>query len=80
MVKKRTINELRQTKEYTRNPWSLYGAPKIGSEGELETDDYEAEVNDESVSYYELIGKIKELRNKYPDDNEFGYHVAKELL
>ena len=39
MTKKRTLNELRQTKEYTKNPWALYGPPKIGSEGEVELEE-----------------------------------------
>jgi len=78
MVKKRTLNELRQNKEYTKNPWALYGPPKIGSEGEVELEeDDEAEVDDESISY---MKKLKTLRKKYPNDQQFGYHVAKDLL
>jgi len=74
MAKKRTMNEYRQTKEYTKNPWALYGSPKIGSEGEVHP-----EVGDdilEPTLYDELV----ELRKKYPNDQEFGYHVSKELL
>jgi len=77
MAKKRTLNEYRQSKEYTKNPWALYGPPKIGSEGEVEVDHYEEEIDDESDSYYELIGKLKDLRKKYPNDQEFGKQVAK---
>ena len=82
MAKKRTLNEYRQSKEYTKNPWSLYGPPRIGSEGvvESETDNYEEEIDDESDSYYGLMKKLKELRKQYPNDQQFGYHVAKELL
>ena len=36
MTKKRTLNEYRHSKEYTKNPWALYGPPKIGSEGEVD--------------------------------------------
>ena len=36
-----------------------------------------AEVDDESISY---MKKLKALRKKYPNDQQFGYHVAKELL
>jgi hypothetical protein len=111
MAKKRTMDELRQTKEYqismqggdyikpatkpakstgeimselevdTKNPWALYGAPKIGSEGIVESEmDDEAEVDDESNSYYEFVKKLKDLRKQYLNDTEFGYHVSKELL
>ena len=110
MTKKRSMDELRQTKEYqismqggdyikpatkpakstgeimselevdTKNPWNLYGPPSIGSEGEVEADDHECEIDDESNSYHELIKKLKDLRKQYSDDKEFGYHVAKELL
>jgi len=59
-----------------KNPWNLYGPPKIGSEGEVEVDHYEEEIDDESDSYYELIGKLKDLRKKYPNDQEFGKQVA----
>jgi len=100
MAKKRTMDELRQTKDTfynvpthdpqtgelnphfkdltgERNPWALYGAPKIGSSGmvESETDD-EAEVDDESNSYYEFVKKLKDLRKQYPNDQEFGKRVA----
>ena len=74
MTKKRTLNEYRQSKEYTKNPWALYGSPKIGSEGEVHP-----EVGDDHLEptlYDELVA----LRKKYTDDKEFGYHVAKELL
>ena len=74
MAKKRTMNEYRQTKEYTRNAWELYNGPKIGSEGEVDpavSDDHL-----EPTLYDELV----ELRKKYPNDQQFGYHVAKELL
>jgi len=57
-----------------KNPWSLYGPPKIGSEGEVHP-----EVGNDHLEptlYDELVA----LRNKYSDDTEFGYHVAKELL
>ena len=79
MTKKRTINEYRQTKEYhTKNPWNLYGVPRIGSEGvvESETDDYEEEIDDELNSYYEFMKKLKDLRKQYPNDQEFGKRVA----
>jgi len=78
MTKKRSMNELRQIKDsHYNNPWALYGAPKIGSEGELETEYYEAEVDDESSSYYELLTMLKDLRKQYPNDQEFGKRVAK---
>lgn len=79
MTKKRTLNEYRQSKEYTKNPWALHGVPRIGSEGvvESETDDYEEEIDDESNSYHELITMLKDLRKKYPNDQEFGKQVAK---
>jgi hypothetical protein len=76
MAKKRTLNEYRQSKEYTKNPWALYGPPKIGSEGEVEVDHYEEETGVEPTLHDELVA----LRKKYPNDQQFGYHVAKELL
>ena len=39
MVKKRTMNEYRQSKEYVKNAWELYNGPKIGSEGEVELEE-----------------------------------------
>lgn len=78
MAKKRTMNEYRQSKEYVRNAWELYNGPKIGSEGEVELEEADdAEVDDESILY---MKKLKALRKKYPNDQQFGYHVAKELL
>ena len=73
MAKKRTLNEYRQSKEYTKNPWALYGPPKIGSEGEVEVDHYEEETGVEPTLHDELIA----LRKKYPNDQEFGKQVAK---
>ena len=110
MAKKRTMDELRQTKEYqismqggdyikpatkpakstgeimselevdTKNPWNLCGPPSIGSEGQVEADDHACEIDDESTSYYELMRKLKDIRKKYPNDQQFGYYVAKDLL
>ena len=74
MTKKRTLNEYRQSKEYTKNPWKLYGSPKIGSEGEV--DPTVGDDHLEPTLYDELV----ELRKQYPNDQEFGYHVAKDLL
>lgn len=57
-----------------KNPWALCGPPNIGSEGEVRTElgnDYT-----EPTLYKQLL----DLRKKYPNDQEFGYHVAKELL
>ena len=76
MTKKRTLNEYRQSKEYTKNPWNLPGPPSIGSEGEVEADEHEYEIDDESNSYYELIRKLKDLRKQYPNDQEFGKRIA----
>lgn len=73
MAKKRTLNEYRQSKEYTKNPWALYGPPKIGSEGEVEVDHYEEETGVEPTLHDELVA----LRKKYPNDQEFGKQVAK---
>ena len=73
MTKKRTLNEYRQSKEYTKNPWALYGPPKIGSEGEVEVDHYEEETGVEPTLHDELVA----LRKKYPNDQEFGKQVAK---
>ena len=74
MAKKRTMNEYRQTKEYTRNAWELYNGPKIGSEGEVDPG-----VGDDHM-VPTLYEQLVALRKKYPNDQEFGYHVAKELL
>ena len=74
MTKKRTLNEYRQSKEYTKNPWALYGPPKIGSEGEVDT-----EVGDDHMEPT-LYDQLVDLRKQYPNDQQFGYHVAKELL
>ena len=57
-----------------KNPWSLYGPPKIGSEGEVHP-----EVGNDILEP-SLHDKLIALRKKYPNDQEFGYHVAKELL
>jgi len=57
-----------------KNPWNLYGPPKIGSAGEVHPETGDDHL--EPTLYDELV----DLRNKYPDDTEFGYHVAKELL
>ena len=90
MAKKRTLNEYRQSKEYTtaynfnneyKNPWALYGPPKIGSEGEVDP-----EVGDDhniiKIKLMEptLYDQLVDLRKQYPNDQQFGYHVAKELL
>ena len=83
MAKKRTLNEYRQSKEYTtaynldneyKNPWALYGPPKIGSEGEVDP-----EVGDDHMEPT-LYDQLVDLRKQYPNDQQFGYHVAKELL
>jgi hypothetical protein len=74
MTKKRTLNEYRQSKEYTKNPWALYGPPKIGSEGEVDP-----EVGDDHMEPT-LYDQLVDLRKQYPNDQQFGYHVAKELL
>jgi hypothetical protein len=57
-----------------KNPWNLYGPPKIGSEGEVHPETGDDHL--EPTLYDELVA----LRKKYTDDKEFGYHVAKELL
>lgn len=73
MAKKRTMNEYRQTKDshYT-NPWKI--GPAIGSDGEVKS---EHVYSNTKLSLYE---QLVLLRKKYPNDQEFGYHVAKELL
>ncbi len=57
-----------------KNPWNLYGPPKIGSEGEVAPE--VADDHMEPTLYDHLVA----LRKKYPNDQEFGYHVGKELL
>jgi len=75
MNKKRTMNEYRQTKEYTSNPWALYGPPQIGSEGEVINHDIHSiaplETKDD-----QLLFELKQLRKQYPNDQEFGKRVA----
>ena len=84
--KKRTMNELRQTKD------SVYKVPNIGSEGEVEQDPIEEIVtgqnnpwdvhgnNEYRKSYeFDLLYQLKELRKKYPNNQEFGAEVAKLL-
>ena len=69
MAKKRTMNEYRQTKD------TFYKVPpKIGSGGEVHP-----EVGDDHLEP-SLYDRLIDLRKKYPNDQEFGYHVAKELL
>ena len=77
MTKKRSMQELRQTKDSNyRNPWSLYRAPQIGSEGEVNNHDIHSiapsETNDD-----QLLFELKQLRKQYPNDQEFGKRVAK---
>ena len=57
-----------------KNPWNLYGPPKIGSEGEVDP-----EVGDDYMEPT-LYDQLVDLRKKYPNDQQFGYHVSKELL
>ena len=69
MAKKRTMNEYRQTKD------TFYKVPPtIGSEGEVRT-----ELGNDHLQPT-LYDQLIDLRKKYPNDQEFGYHVAKELL
>tara|TARA_R110000803_G_scaffold151283_1_gene216440 strand:+ start:305 stop:550 length:246 start_codon:yes stop_codon:yes gene_type:complete len=78
--KERTMDQYRQSKEYRENPWSLYGSPHIGSEGEI-IPDHDVSDNDSlPTTNNDLYIKLKELRKQYPNNQEFGAQVAKRLL
>ena len=73
MRKKRTLNELRQTKDYGYT--KHYKIPEKPKTGVI--------VNGKTklVSYEEknLIVEIKKLHIDYPNDQEFGYNLRKYL-
>ena len=85
--KERTLDQYRQSKEYQEQ------IPQIGSEGEANQLEYYNEQvtgqnnpwdvhgnNEYRKSYeFDLLYQLKELRKKYPNNQEFGAEVAKLL-
>ncbi len=73
MVKKRSLNEYRQNKDYGyKKHYTIPKKPKTG----IVIDD-----KTKLVSYEEkdLIVEIKKLHIDYPNDQEFGYNLRKYL-
>jgi len=79
MTKKRSMDELRQTKEYRQNPWELYG-PQIGSSGEVNLVDITSTATSIKIDNDNLLARLQELRKQYPNNQEFGTQVAAQLL